>query len=261
VYTFKQIPWVRIIAEGAAIVISILLAFAIDTWWDERKEIREEFHALQMLDSDLSEAIRLFGYVQIQYEIIADASIEAYAALSSDQESLNHKAVEEHISNSMWRRTIRVPQAAYTELISTGDLRVIRDSALRNKIIEFYASVESLQSAVEKTTIATEKAQQTTFILDGLILPYPVEIDIPVARTMVKRNKLIQERLGTNFVPRPQPLWSYSPGSREWDRVLSVLLATAMGAQTNFIFTDQLEDEAIELKDLIQKYLQEARFN
>ncbi len=30
----NRIPWLRISAEGAAIIASILLAFAIDAWWD-----------------------------------------------------------------------------------------------------------------------------------------------------------------------------------------------------------------------------------
>jgi hypothetical protein len=29
----RRLPWRRIIAEGLAIVASILLAFAIDAWW------------------------------------------------------------------------------------------------------------------------------------------------------------------------------------------------------------------------------------
>ena len=34
----KTIPWPRIFAEGTAIVVSILLAFAIEAWWEQRRE-------------------------------------------------------------------------------------------------------------------------------------------------------------------------------------------------------------------------------
>lgn len=43
--TQRQIPWLRIFAEGTAIVISILLAFAIDAWWQRRAEL-EQAHIL-----------------------------------------------------------------------------------------------------------------------------------------------------------------------------------------------------------------------
>jgi hypothetical protein len=36
------VPWWRLLAEGAAIVLSILLAFSIDAWWDGRREYRRE---------------------------------------------------------------------------------------------------------------------------------------------------------------------------------------------------------------------------
>ena len=47
------IPWKRIAVEATAIVISILLAFAIDAWWAEKKEGDVEHRTLQALRSDL----------------------------------------------------------------------------------------------------------------------------------------------------------------------------------------------------------------
>ena len=34
----RPIPWLRVFAEGAVIVVSILLAFGIDAWWEGRQE-------------------------------------------------------------------------------------------------------------------------------------------------------------------------------------------------------------------------------
>jgi len=47
-----MIHWKRIAVEAAAIVISILLAFAIDAWWAEKKERDVEHRTLQALRSD-----------------------------------------------------------------------------------------------------------------------------------------------------------------------------------------------------------------
>lgn len=49
----RIIPWKRIAVEATAIVISILLAFAIDAWWAEKKEREVEHRTLQALRSDL----------------------------------------------------------------------------------------------------------------------------------------------------------------------------------------------------------------
>jgi hypothetical protein len=34
----RIIPWITITVEAVAIVLSILMAFAIDAWWVEKKE-------------------------------------------------------------------------------------------------------------------------------------------------------------------------------------------------------------------------------
>lgn len=44
----------RILAEGAAIVLSILLAFAIDAAWDESVERREERTRLEGLRDEIA---------------------------------------------------------------------------------------------------------------------------------------------------------------------------------------------------------------
>ena len=48
----SSIPWSRIFVEAGAIVISILLAFSIDTWWDQRQDRESEQIALISLLSD-----------------------------------------------------------------------------------------------------------------------------------------------------------------------------------------------------------------
>jgi len=45
----QNIPWKRIAVEGAAIVASILLAFAIDAWWQERNQSVLRHDQLQTL--------------------------------------------------------------------------------------------------------------------------------------------------------------------------------------------------------------------
>ena len=48
-----MIPWLRVFVEGVVIVGSILLAFGIQAWWDERQERREETELLLGLAPDV----------------------------------------------------------------------------------------------------------------------------------------------------------------------------------------------------------------
>ena len=49
----NNIQWKRISAEGAAIVVSILLAFSIEAWWDERRDGASERVMLSSLLAEL----------------------------------------------------------------------------------------------------------------------------------------------------------------------------------------------------------------
>lgn len=46
--------WVRILAEGSAILVSILLAFGIQAWWDEKQERAAEAELLSRLHAEFS---------------------------------------------------------------------------------------------------------------------------------------------------------------------------------------------------------------
>ena len=49
----RQIPWLRIGAEGVAIVVSILLAFGILAAWESMQDRQSERRALQLIRGDL----------------------------------------------------------------------------------------------------------------------------------------------------------------------------------------------------------------
>ena len=78
-----NIPWTRILAEGGAIVASILLAFWIEAWWNEKQERQAELDYLIALQKDFSETrvslenqidrvSRLFDDVDQVLSVIAD---------------------------------------------------------------------------------------------------------------------------------------------------------------------------------------------
>ena len=59
----RTIPWKTITVEAAAIVVSILLAFAIDAWWAEKKDSDVERVALLALRSDFMASREQLGWV------------------------------------------------------------------------------------------------------------------------------------------------------------------------------------------------------
>jgi hypothetical protein len=45
----ERIPWKRLSVEAMAIVASILLAFAIDAWWEDLARSSDEVESLELI--------------------------------------------------------------------------------------------------------------------------------------------------------------------------------------------------------------------
>lgn len=144
----NRLPLARITAEVVAIVVSILLAFAIDAWWDERGERLEEQRVLQQLTEEF-EAV--------------DGQLEFYVAMDertlrnvSRIDSLMQAALEEGRPAIMARdSTLRwlVTQGTFAPTLPTldglrmsGRLTLIRDEEL---VAALAAWPGQLEDAVE----------------------------------------------------------------------------------------------------------------
>jgi hypothetical protein len=65
---FSKERIIKLLAEGVLIVISILLAFSIEAWWDIRKEDKEEQKLLFNLQKDFTKNKELLDYAIYRYE-------------------------------------------------------------------------------------------------------------------------------------------------------------------------------------------------
>ena len=52
----------RLFAEGVMVVVSILIAFALDAWWEDRQVRQEMLEDLSIIEAELEENIRLIGF-------------------------------------------------------------------------------------------------------------------------------------------------------------------------------------------------------
>ena len=53
----QKVPWARLGVESVAIVASILIAFAIDTWWDDRQDREHERIYLESLRQEFADGL------------------------------------------------------------------------------------------------------------------------------------------------------------------------------------------------------------
>jgi hypothetical protein len=131
----NEISWPRIVAEGVAIVVSILLAFAIDRWWDLRQARQEEIAALTPLLDEL-QRLQVTLSSNDQYHAAIQLSARRLIEVGSGHgEALSDAEIDRLLCDQLWYSSpenLDTPELDF--LADSGDLDLVRDPRLRRAI-------------------------------------------------------------------------------------------------------------------------------
>ena len=249
----------KLVMEGTVIVLSILLAFAIDAYWEERQEAANTRQSIEVVRRDLVDALEQLDEMDQFSAEIARASVEAARALAGSEPvaAADRPQIEALLKLSTFRRTMRLPRAGYTDLLSTGNLAEVDNAALRNSIVRFYEATDRSQEIIEKNSaLFTDKVLNDAIITSGLLIPMPIEGDsIDTIELIARRNQIIRELIGLDFPTRPARLWQLPMGSPEIDRIVSALIQNARGATTAQVIANDRYAKASEVIRQLDEYL------
>ncbi len=130
----NKIAWKRLSVEAAAIVGSILLAFAIDAWWDERNETKLERRLLTALLVEFEQNSELLRRARTQYEQRYMESLRILEYLQEGASSFDHSELEDLFRGLLIAGTHHLESGAHDGLLGSGELSLIRDDELRNRL-------------------------------------------------------------------------------------------------------------------------------
>ena len=217
--------WRKKLGEAAMIVVSILLAFWIDASWVGLEEAEDERESLELVSRDLKAAIvQLTEYAEFA-ERAGTGGLDAMAALSSD-EPQDRLELSRMIQQATDRKTVALPAAAYTDLVSTGSLRLIQNRKLRDAIVRYYESAEIAQRILEKNSALFLDEHIYGIYGDGLVM---WRTDVPWGHREAQLVAMqdASSRLPENFEYGPDYFWSLPTDSVEWHRLRSSLSVAA----------------------------------
>jgi hypothetical protein len=138
----NNIQWKPTAVEGAAIVISILLAFWIDTWWEGRMEAQlEVVYLLELREDFESNKSRLENEVA-GLEEIARSMLLLQQQSVLDSPSISVSELNENFSQVINMTTFYPIDHAYANMTGSGDLKLIRSRPLKNALAEYYAAAQ-----------------------------------------------------------------------------------------------------------------------
>lgn len=152
----EYISWKRVSIEASAIVVSILFAFAIDAWWDEQVERRDEQAQLDRLRVEFEENIRMINIRSFEQPII-DAVVDVYEMISAAQQ---RGAGEVTIPMTVMAWAIAAPTfdadtPILNGLIRSGRLEIIED-------MDVLALIADWDRTLRDYTAFAERARRTT---------------------------------------------------------------------------------------------------
>jgi hypothetical protein len=138
----REIPWPRILAEGTAVVVGILLAFSIDAWWDERKERAEEQEVLRALKAEF-EVNQFEAQAVIDHHEDSIRRIRAFKTMPpASLEALQQIESTNLVRAFAGPRTFDPQRGSVRALIGAGKLGILRDPSLRDALMTFMTIVE-----------------------------------------------------------------------------------------------------------------------
>jgi hypothetical protein len=127
-----RVPPRRLLAEGATIMTSILLALAVNAWWDNHKERVSEHEFLVRAAEEFAENDRLVtAAVKARREIMAAADSFLNLAAGPTEAGAAVVVPGATLGQLLTWYTLDPVNANTASLIESGELRQIRDDSLR----------------------------------------------------------------------------------------------------------------------------------
>ena len=143
----QEIPWPRILAEGTAIVVSILLAFLIQTWWESRDDAKQEQALLAALAEDFAQADELLSVAKSMHIMTARAGEQLITlGETGNVPEADQNGVDLLISNHFARATFDPPMGTVQSVLGSGRIDLLTSPELVAELTQWSSVVTQLHN-------------------------------------------------------------------------------------------------------------------
>jgi len=170
----------RTVGEVTVIVVSILLAFSLDAWWQARQldaEAGDLMHALQVEFEDAESELER---VRLRHDQVVAAADDVLFQLRGEG-SASAAVSAATLASLLLTPTTDPPRGTLDALLASGDLGLIRDEELRGRIADWPAALSDYQE---------EEQAARSFVLEELVPALGRHIDL---------RSTFEERLGSTI--------------------------------------------------------------
>jgi hypothetical protein len=160
---FRIIPWMTITVEAVAIVLSILMAFAIDAWWAEKKENDVEQVALLALRNDFMASREQLAGVLFSLESARTDFAHFQSVTSAELVEIDPGTIRKFLTALAKNHTFDPVTATLDALVNDGRLGLISDTQLLTQLSNWRRSldnIEDISSELRSESIRVRRAME-----------------------------------------------------------------------------------------------------
>ncbi len=165
----NNIQWKRITVEGATIVVSILLAFGIEAWWQDRNEAVLEQRLLTALLAEFEQNGDLLREAREVYERRYMRAVRILEYMEQEPDEIDEAEFERLVRGIISNRTFHLESGAHDGLLASGELSLIHDETLRNRLAAWPSYVAEW-SEEEAAVFSFVKEELTPYLSDRIRL-------------------------------------------------------------------------------------------
>jgi hypothetical protein len=154
----QPVDWNRLMLEGFVIVISILLAFAIDAWWDQQREIRDAEDQVDRVIAELNANVAILQAQSRALEHATEAAKEFVSIMGPEVELASVDTIGSLMVRIYGVPTLSLSDSATKDFLSSGqltdgawiDVRITLAELLSEARVAVNASLELRQMRPEQ---------------------------------------------------------------------------------------------------------------
>ena len=161
----QRMPLGRLIIEGTVIVFSILLAFAIDAWWDGRQEEDAQIERLARVAAELqSNSERIQSKIET-LDVAISATSEILSWMGPEPQEVELQTFMTHWNRMIAIGTFSLIRSATEDFLASGTVDSSQSDDIRNSLSEWYFFGDNLKNQYDLLREAHSKLDDYTYTL------------------------------------------------------------------------------------------------
>lgn len=212
----RELRWPQVFVELVLLVLGIVLALAVNNWMEDRRDASRERQYLELIIRDLDRDQRALAEFATFEEAQAKVGVAAYRALArgpavpeDERESISQALSQLTATRPLW-----LTRVTYSDLTSTGNIRLIRSAALRDRIVSLYEDNDRTMTVVDRNLEIFVNGMYTMYLTDTALVAPRLGSNIPMLTAALKDLEL---EIGIPASIKDDRLWRLDPSAIEWD--------------------------------------------